>query len=175
MVTQDAYTLTDGPSIYMANDINKVAKTCIKMANIPQQVMKDINESILFNNKLNDELRNLEQSYQDIETKLMGNVDQDLAFKSKKAERITSDEHNKSSNLKTLKKKIDDMRSLTKIIKLHDMFVPNRKEHLNKWAEHGNYMNPFTCNISENHIIKIMELDDVNDSCLLYTSDAADE
>jgi hypothetical protein len=51
--TKDAYTLTEGPTIYLATDIDKIAKFCIQQANIPSVVMSDILESILFNNSLN--------------------------------------------------------------------------------------------------------------------------
>ena len=158
MVTSDSHTLTDGPSIFLAEDISKVAKVCIKTANIPQKVMEDLNESIAFNNKLNDELRKLDNSFEDMKNKLAVNED------SKKFERMSKDE-TPGSAMKTLKTKIDDMRALTKVIQLNDLFIPNRKEHLSKWVGDGKKLNnPFTCNISEQHVIKIMELDNVIDS-----------
>jgi len=40
--TKDAYTLTDGPTIFLANDIEKIAKFYIQQANIPTIVMEDI-------------------------------------------------------------------------------------------------------------------------------------
>ena len=158
MVTSDSHTLTDGPSIFLAEDISKVAKVCIKTANIPQKVMQDLNESIAFNNKLNDELRKMDNSFEDMKNKLTVNED------SKKFERMSKDE-TPGSAMKTLKTKIDAMRALTKVIQLNDLFIPNRKEHLSKWVGDGKKLNnPFTCNISEQHVIKIMELDNVIDS-----------
>jgi hypothetical protein len=158
MVTNDSHTLTDGPSIFLAEDISKVAKVCIKTANIPQKVMQDLNESIEFNNKLNDELRKLDQSFEDMKNKMAVSED------SKKFERMSKDE-TPNSAMKTLKTKIDAMRALTKVIQLNDLFIPNRKEHLSKWVDEGKKINnPFTCNISEQHVIKIMELDNVIDS-----------
>ena len=158
MVTSDSHTLTDGPSIFLAEDISKVAKVCIKTANIPQKVMQDLNESIAFNNKLNDELRKMDNSFEDMKNKLTVNED------SKKFERMSKDE-TPGSAMKTLKTKIDAMRALTKVIQLNDLFIPNRKEHLSKWVGDDKKLNnPFTCNISEQHVIKIMELDNVIDS-----------
>jgi hypothetical protein len=46
VTTKDAYTLTDGPTIFLATDLSKIAKFCIQQANIPAVVMKDINEKI---------------------------------------------------------------------------------------------------------------------------------
>jgi hypothetical protein len=41
VTTKDAYTLTDGPTIFLANDIEKIAKFCIQQSNIPEIMMKD--------------------------------------------------------------------------------------------------------------------------------------
>jgi hypothetical protein len=43
------------------------------------------------------------------------------------------------------------------------LFIPNRKEHINKWAKEQDTKNSFTCNISEPIVIKIMMLKDVDD------------
>jgi hypothetical protein len=42
VTTKDAYTLTDGPTIFLANDLQKIAKFCIQQANIPAVVMTRI-------------------------------------------------------------------------------------------------------------------------------------
>lgn len=42
--TKDAYTLTDGPTIFLAEDVNKIAKFYIQQANIPQKAMDQILE-----------------------------------------------------------------------------------------------------------------------------------
>ena len=39
VTTKDAFTLTDGPSIFLASDVKKIAKFCIQQANIPALVM----------------------------------------------------------------------------------------------------------------------------------------
>jgi len=153
MVTEDAHTLTDGPSIFLTEDISKVAKVCIKTANIPQQVMSDLNDSIAFNNKLNEELKKLEHSFEDMLNKM------DISEDSNK---MTKDRF--TPEMKNLRRKIDEMRNITKVIKLNDMFIPNRKEHLSRWNKEKTNTTPFTCDISEHHVIKIMELDNVNDS-----------
>ena len=40
VTTKDAYTLTDGPTYFMANDVTKIARFCIQQAAIPPSVMK---------------------------------------------------------------------------------------------------------------------------------------
>ena len=43
------------------------------------------------------------------------------------------------------------------------MFIPNRKEHINKWASNKLTTTSFTCNISEPIVVKIMMLKNVDD------------
>ena len=58
--TKDAYTLTDGPTIVISNDIEKISKFCIQQANIPSLVMDEIMKKIEFNNFINEKLFALE-------------------------------------------------------------------------------------------------------------------
>ena len=49
VTTKDAFTLTDGPTIFLAENVEKVAKFCIQQANIPAKVMEDINKKAFSN------------------------------------------------------------------------------------------------------------------------------
>ena len=60
VTTKDAYTLTDGPTIFITNEIEKIAKFCIQQANIPSIMMDEIMKKIEFNNILNEKLNDLE-------------------------------------------------------------------------------------------------------------------
>ena len=51
--TKDSYTLTDGPTILISDDIEKIAKFCIQQANIPSVVMDEIMKKIEYNNVIN--------------------------------------------------------------------------------------------------------------------------
>ena len=63
-----------------------------------------------------------------------------------------------------LKRRIDELRNSVKLIELHDLFIPNRKEHLEKWANNKKFNGkPFSCDISEATIIEIMKLKNVDD------------
>jgi hypothetical protein len=37
-VGKDAHTLTDGPTIFLAEDVDKIAKFYIQSANIPERI-----------------------------------------------------------------------------------------------------------------------------------------
>ena len=53
---------------------------------------------------------------------------------------------------------------MIKSTSLHDIFVPNRKEHLKKYKPSGiKSKNPFTCDISDQTVVKLMQLNDIDD------------
>ena len=151
-ITSDAYTLTDGPSIFLAENIDKIAKFCVQQAKIPLQIMKEINESINFNNKLMEEILKIEKTFEDT---IKDNDDEKTINKDSK-DRLTKEQ-------RVLRRKIDDLRASIKNIELNDIFIPNKKEHLNKWASDKKLSNPFTSNVSEPLVIKIMNLNNVDD------------
>lgn len=41
VTTQDAHTLTDGPTIFLADDTTKIASFCIQNAQIPSEVIRE--------------------------------------------------------------------------------------------------------------------------------------
>ena len=152
IVTSDSYTLTDGPTIYLADDVTKIAKFCLQEAKIPDKVMKDIMIDIEFNNMLNKEISKLEKDYEDGVAKDEG--------KEKKMENLRI-----SPELRRLKLKIDDMRQNIKSTSLHDLFIPNRLAHLNKYKPNDIIVNnPFTCDIDDSTVVKLMQLDDIDDT-----------
>ena len=152
MVTNDAYTLTDGPTIYLAEDIDKVARFCLQEARIPDKVMEDIMEDIEFNNLLNAEIDKLERDYED-------GIAKDADKENKIANLRISPE------LKRLKGRIDGLRNTIKSTKLNDLFIPNRRDHLNRYKPDGvEAINPFTCDISESIVTELMQLSDIEPS-----------
>jgi len=151
LVTHDSNTMSHGPTIYMTENVEKIGQFCLQQANIPHLVIKDIQETILHNNKISSEIFKLEKDYED------GIAKED--DKDKKMENMRI-----SPEMKRLKSKIETLRSCIKGVKLNDMFIPNRKDHIEKWAPHLKNSNAFTCQIQEQIVIKIMQLDDVADS-----------
>ena len=73
VTTKDSYTLTDGPTIFISNDIEKIAKFCIQQANIPAIVMKDITDKIEYNNQINERVENIEKELEFEETRMESN------------------------------------------------------------------------------------------------------
>jgi len=172
ITTKDAHTLTDGPTIFLANDLQKIAKFCIQQSNIPATVMKDIMDKIIFNNEINNKITELETELEEEELKLMAKISSGATNnvsnrKDKKhKEKIAENKIEKSNNVKLHKLK-EDMETLKTLIKratLDDIFVPNKLPHLQKWAEGLNTSKSFTSKIEEDVINSIMLLKDVDDS-----------
>ena len=66
VTTKDAYTLTDGPTIFISDDIEKIAKFCVQQANIPASIMDDIMKKIEYNNSINEKLFELETQVEEL-------------------------------------------------------------------------------------------------------------
>jgi predicted nucleic acid-binding protein len=146
-VTKDAITLTDGPTIFLAEDINKIAKFCIQLANIPNMVIKDIMSAIEYNQVINSKILPLEKTVQDA-----------LNKDSDKEKKIS--DGRVDPTIKTLMGKIDELRQCIKTIALNPIFVPNTVEHNKRF--HGCINNrSFSSDISENIIEKIMLINDI--------------
>jgi len=166
VTTKDAYTLTDGPTIFLSNDVEKIAKFCIQQANIPEKVMENITEKIVFNNKLNDKIEQLEKDLEDLNERSNPKDDDNGGLKkksSKDSHKINRDIDN-NVELKNLVTQLSNLKSMIKIATLNDIFVPNTLTHIQKWAEDLKPQNAFKSDISEENITKIMLLNGIEDS-----------
>ena len=167
--TKDAYTLTDGPTLFLAEDVEKIAKFCIQQANIPSKVMEDIVEKINFNNGVNEKIIILERDLEDmIEKKTMKEHMSDDSFAAKKfksePKTRTKDFGEKDKDINKINNELEILRSMIKTAELNETFIPNKPTHLKKWAEHMNTAGAFTSDIEENIVVEIMMLNDVADS-----------
>jgi hypothetical protein len=171
ITTKDAYTLKDGPTIFLANDLPKIAKFCIQQANIPAVVMKEIMDKIAFNNEINQKIAELEAELdleeQRVADKLSTSGGGAGQRKDKKRnDKIAENKIGKGNNprLNKIKDDMDTYKSLIKRATLDDIFIPNKLQHLQKWADELNTVNSFTSKIDDDIIASIMLLKDVDDS-----------
>jgi hypothetical protein len=155
VTTTDAYTLTDGPTIFLAEDINKIAQFYIQNAKIPDYVTKDIMEKIQFNRHLQGQIKDLEK---DLEDAVAGK-----AATIEKKEKNNGDDK-LSPELKAKKQKLATLQESLQTISLNPTYVPNTRDHLYKYAVKMNKLtNAFTCEISEETVEQIMRITDVQD------------
>jgi len=167
ITTKDAFTLTDGPTIFLANDVEKIAKFCIQQANIPEKMMEDILQKIEFNNMINEKIAILEKDLEDImQREANNNESTNSGGKSNKKEPSKTRELMQENGKKTLKIETDleHLRSMIKTCQLNETFIPNKPLHISKWAENLAKTNIFTSDIDESTMIDIMLLKDVNHS-----------
>ena len=162
VTTDDAYTLTDGPTIFLADDTTKVASFCVQSAKIPAEVISDLSETISYNNVITSKMDILEKELEDGTNK--------DADKEKKASKDGDDKEHKGSKkgikeqeMKRLKEKIEELRQMIKSVALNEMFVPNTRTHLKRFG-HADTINSFTCDISDKIIEKIMQINGIEDS-----------
>ena len=179
VTTKDAYTLTDGPTIFISNDIEKIAKFCIQQANIPSIVMEDIMKKIEFNNIINEKLFELESAVEiikDASDKKVKNEVSGFAAgnkitgrnksnkDSKKSNRDIPEEYENKGSLSKLTQEITSYRALIKSAMLNDGFIPNKKLHLDKWADGIDTKGAFTSTIDEQTVSDIMALKGVENT-----------
>ena len=152
ITTKDAYTLTDGPTIFLADNIENVAKLCSQTSKIPSKVITDINEAIDYNNIINKKIDTLEKTLED--------------SMKKHEEKNKEKEFKMTNEMRRLSQQIQELRNQVKIIELNELFVPNTREHLKKWHPKYNKLEnkPFTSNISNDIIEDIMLINDIDDS-----------
>jgi len=177
VTTKDAYTLTDGPTIFISNDIEKIAKFCVQQANIPNAVMEDLMKKIEYNNIINKQIHEIETELdvikEGIEAKVKNSVNSfhggqkvtGRAKSNKDPKKLSKDIPEELQNKGALNKmteRVNALRAMIKRASLNDTFVPNKRNHLEKWAPDTNISNAFTSTIDEQVVCDIMALNKVD-------------
>ncbi len=170
VTTKDAYTLTDGPTIFLANNVEKIAQFCIQQANIPVKTMEDIMAKIEHNNTINEKIDELQKEL-DCQLDKAGKSDKIKDNKSKGKGKTSSKADNEEAetngSIIRLRQKIEQLKSMIQPAILNDIFIPNKLSHLNKWAPNATIdelQHAFTSNIDEETVSSIMLLKNVASS-----------
>lgn len=151
ITTSDAHTLTDGPTIYLAEDINKIARFYLQQSNIPEILLQRISATIEHNNKINKQINKLQKTVEDANTK------------DSEKENKMSKEHRIPEPVKQLIREINNLTLNIQPISLEKEYIPNTFEHMKKWV--GNIVpNAFTSDIDEETVEKIMNLQGIANS-----------
>lgn len=149
ITTKDAYTLTHGPSIYLANDIEKVARFYLQQTKIPTTVIDKINEHVRKNDKINAEIQKMENTFED------------AMAKDDEKEKKAGNEDRMPPEMKQLRRRIENLQQQIKSVSMPEIYVPNSREHLYKWANSEENGQSFTPEIADKYVIKLMQLNDV--------------
>ena len=158
--TSDAHTLTDGPTIYLTENVDKVAAFMLQIAKIPAVVMEDIMATIDFNARVLADIEKTEKLIKDLEGESKDTSASALgggASDEKKTRKFTSDTRI-NPETERLHVKVEELRKSVKYTALHDLFVPNRLEHLKRWTQRTAISNEFTSFVEDDFVEKIMLL-----------------
>ena len=149
ITTEDANTLTDGPTIFISNNVDKTALFYLRASNIPDKELDDLLNIIDTNMEYKEELN-----------KLMKAEKERLA---KINDKILDSARESDVELKLQKiynKKLEAVLSKLRKAELNSEYIPNKDNHFKKWHPTSNKPdNLFTSDIDEEYVEKIMALD----------------
>jgi len=157
LTTSDSHTLTDGPTIYLADDVEKIGNYCLATAKIPKVMFSAINEDMVANENIRLEIEHITREInknkdKGEETTQKANPKKGKS-RSDKTERVKKDPKEEAQLLKC-----EFLRSELKRIRLGLDFIPNSKEHLKIWnVEH--VKTAFSSSIDDAIVEKIMLLE----------------
>jgi len=149
ITTADAYTLTDGPTIFLADDVDKIGKFYIQQTNIQASVFETILSRITKNAELIKKIEFLEGEILSKETK---NSNYDESKTVRESGRLCKESQEFDRQITKLRKEI-------KLVSLDAMYVPNTRPHQNIWSPDGEiHENAFVSNIDDVTSKEIMML-----------------
>ena len=144
ITTQDAYTLTDGPTIFLTDDVDKIGKYYIALTDIPKRSFDEIQPNIDANNKLTARIERLEGEIEHHNEKTNTSWDNSRMPK----------------EVRILDTEITKLRKQVRSVRLDSVYIPNTRVHQRRWTPTGDiHENAFISNIGEEMSKEIMLLD----------------
>jgi hypothetical protein len=151
LTTKDAYSLTDGPTIFLAEDVSKIGTFYIQQSNIAPTVFQSIMSKITTNSILIQKIEDLERNITAKETKTSGDDKTESA--ARESGRLCMESQKWMDEINKLRKEI-------KSISLDAMYIPNTRPHQQLWAPRGEIQEQaFVSNIGDDMTKTIMMLD----------------
>lgn len=165
LTTRDAHTLTDGPTIFLAEDVEKVGRFLIQQSNIPIPVFQQVSEKIAQNSHLQRQMDELQHQIEDREA-LETNREQNQASSAKSTKSSSRDRE--SSDMTRLTDQMEQMRAQIRNVCLDNAYIPNTVPHQRLWVPRGvnAVSNAFVPSVDATAVREIMALD-VTDSMKL--------
>ena len=149
ITTSDAYTLTDGPTIFLADDVDKIGKFYIQQTNIQASIFETILSRITKNANLIKRIEFLEGEILTKETKSSNYDDTKVV---RESGRLCKESQEFAREITKLRKEI-------KQVTLDPMYVPNTIPHQHIWTPDNEvHENAFVSNIDDITSKEIMEL-----------------
>ncbi len=150
VTTNDAYTLTDGPTIFISDNVKKLGLFYLKVSKIPETELDSILEIIQRNEKYTIELERVQK--------------EELQRQDKLGSKHLEKDHSKNLNSdeykfqETYRKTVKALKDKIKTVELKPKYVPNSKEHKKLWSSDKDNSESFTSDIDDETVTKIMYL-----------------
>jgi hypothetical protein len=162
LTTKDAYSLTDGPTIFLAEDVHKIGKFYIQKSNIPMAVLESLKEKIQHNNQIQNSIDNLQKMLEDKTGQSKNTDDADEKKSEKRMERM-----DQNPEIRKIMGQLDQLREQIHMISLDPRYVPNTKQHQNVWLRDHIVCSAFSPSIDEVVVSDIVTLDITDEQKML--------
>lgn len=152
ITTKDAHTLTDGPTIFLAEDVVKIGTFYIQQSNIAPSIFQNILMKITKNGELIKKIEDLEGQILVKESKSSDTADGNEKKMARESGRLCTESQKWMDEINKLRKEI-------RAISLESMYIPNTKSHQQIWAPNGDIReSAFVSNIGDEMSKEIMML-----------------
>tara|TARA_B100002051_G_scaffold274511_1_gene315855 strand:- start:2738 stop:5170 length:2433 start_codon:yes stop_codon:yes gene_type:complete len=151
VMTSDAHTLTDGPTIYLADDVDRIARFFIKDAGLPTDVLDRLGKCIAQNEALRAKMDVMQRAYDDGTKKDEGKG---------RERRMAAGKVD--PGMVRLAKNIDALRGLLRPASIAPVHIPNMHEHLKQHAP-PEVTGSFAPDINEAEVEEVMLVEGVDD------------
>jgi len=143
--SEDAWSCSYGPSIYIAEDVQKIASYCLKTASIPASLLQDLTKQLSYNQSLTDKMTQLEK---------------DLEDKNKDSEKEKKMSDNRvSPEVKKIQEELVRLQASVHTIALPNSYIPNKYEHLTRYDQIDKLPIAFTSDVDSSVIEKVLTTD----------------
>lgn len=153
LTTVDAYTLTDGPTIFLAEEMETISNFYIKTSKIPEGTLQLISQTIIENDKILKEIDNLD-GIMEKKLQVRDNSDKSEGGGAK------NEKKNWDTETENLMDKITMLRKKMRFISMDPQYIPNTIPHQKLWTPTRDiYPNAFMPTIEEETVREIMNLE----------------
>jgi hypothetical protein len=155
LTTRDAHTLTDGPTIFLAENVEKVGRFLIQQSNIPLPVFQQVTEKIAQNSSIQRRMDELQRVMEDVEENEKNREQNGAAAGA--AEKKVRDRDSK--DMTRLLDQMDHMRSQIRNVCLDNVYIPNTVPHQRQWTASKSVPSAFVPSVDAESVREIMALD----------------
>jgi hypothetical protein len=163
LTTVDAHTLTDGPTIFLAENVEVIGKFYIQYSKIPPVVFTHIMDKIEQNNEICKQIGKTQKMYDDKMgfSKDSTKEDGDMTHqKNRKDKKYRKDDRKEAVDpeITKLAQQLDMLRGQIKHVNLDNIYIPNTQQHQEIWTETMRN-NAYVPKIQDSTVKEIMELE----------------